>query len=607
MATGNLIFHTGTDWTGGPYEWPITPLPDTILVNASGYIAWETGFGMWGEFPVLMWYPTNGHAAMSLDASETRYNLWFQWTTARGSGIIAVIEEGGNWSLLFIGLPDESPSGWTESGRRTIINYWYTDRVYATNKYVVAKYTASAVDGTYARVKTWANSYRPIFALSSVSVTPDGSVTPAEDPSRKLAFTQQPSSSTPCGDAFAQQPVVEIRDMDDDLIDTATDDVTLFVSDGAGTLAGTATVAAVAGVATFTGLSLDVPGTDKVLAATTEHAAPVDSSTFTITPLFQLMFTQQPSASTASGETFAQQPVIEIRDMDDDLIDTAADDVTLYLKSPLSGDLQGTVMVAAVAGVATFTGLGVDAPVATDGLTSKVLTAYADGAYETDSTAFIITPLFQLVFTTQPSASTVAGSAFAQQPVVEIRDMDDDLIDTATDEVTISLADGDGALSCTLTDEDGNKYEGPLTVAAVAGVATFTGLSIDTAGADKVIAVSAEYAEPEESDTFAITAPQTLAFATQPSASTAAGVAFAQQPAVEIKDNTGSRNTSATDDVTLLLFSAAGTLTGTATVAAVAGLATFSGLAVDAAGSVNTLMAVCDAAESVESDNFEIT
>jgi len=87
-------------------------------------------------------------------------------------------------------------------------------------------------------------------------------------------------------------------------------------------------------------------------------------------------------------------------------------------------------------------------------------------------------------FTTQPSASTAAGAAFAQQPIVTIKDANGTTITTGTDAtatVTISLQTGLGTLA------------GTLTKAAVAGVASFAGLglAIDTAGTDKVLKASA--------------------------------------------------------------------------------------------------------------------
>jgi len=97
-----------------------------------------------------------------------------------------------------------------------------------------------------------------------------------------ISFTTQPSASTAAGVAFAQQPVVTIKDAAGNTITTGTDStavVTVSLYTGLGTLAGTLTKAAVAGVASFAGLALaiDVAGTDKVLKA----SAPTQVGTVT--------------------------------------------------------------------------------------------------------------------------------------------------------------------------------------------------------------------------------------------------------------------------------------------------------------------------------------
>src|SRR5207245_998796 len=84
--------------------------------------------------------------------------------------------------------------------------------------------------------------------------------------------------------------------------------------------------------------------------------------------------------------------------------------------NPSSGTLAGTLTHAAVAGVATFSGLGID----------KVGTGYtltATGAGSTTSAAFNITAgtATQLVFSVQPSTST-AGAAIT--PAVEVTAQD---------------------------------------------------------------------------------------------------------------------------------------------------------------------------------------
>jgi hypothetical protein len=83
-------------------------------------------------------------------------------------------------------------------------------------------------------------------------------------------------------------------------------------------------------------------------------------------------------------------------------------------------------------------------------------------------------PIF-LDFTTEPSASTVAGEPFATQPAVSIFDQYGNPITNSTLEVTLTLQNGTGTIS------------GDVAVNAVNGVATFSGLSINLAGADKAI------------------------------------------------------------------------------------------------------------------------
>jgi autotransporter-associated beta strand protein len=186
----------------------------------------------------------------------------------------------------------------------------------------------------------------------------------------------------------------------------------------------------------------------------------------------------------------------------------------------------------------------------------------------------------KLVFTTQPSASTAAGGAFAPQPVVAIEDQYGNVVTTganATTNVVLTLTTGAGTLG------------GTVSMNAVGGVADFTGkgLNINLVGADKVLTATATLAgtgvvTTTTSPAFAIThaAASQVVFTMQPSASTAAGVAFAQQPVVKIEDPYGNVVTTgadATTNVALTLTTGAGTLGGTVSMNAVAGVADFAG------------------------------
>src|SRR4030043_46242 len=86
----------------------------------------------------------------------------------------------------------------------------------------------------------------------------------------KLAFTTQPSASNTAGVAFDTQPVVTVQDAFGNKV-TSTAAVTLSITPGTGTssavLLGTKTVNALNGVATFSGLSINLPGSGYTLTA----------------------------------------------------------------------------------------------------------------------------------------------------------------------------------------------------------------------------------------------------------------------------------------------------------------------------------------------------
>lgn len=90
---------------------------------------------------------------------------------------------------------------------------------------------------------------------------------------------------------------------------------------------------------------------DNVLAIVSRFGTPAPAPT---TPASLAIRTQPVGA--ASGVALGTQPVIEIRDAQGSLVGTATNTVTASLASG-SGILSGTVAVAAVAGVATFTNL----------------------------------------------------------------------------------------------------------------------------------------------------------------------------------------------------------------------------------------------------------
>ena len=324
-----------------------------------------------------------------------------------------------------------------------------------------------------------------------------------------------------------------------------------------GTLGETLTATASSGVATFSGVTLaGTVGTDYVLRFTSGSLTAAGSANVTVTAgvASQLAITTD-AADAASGAAFETQPVVEIRDAQGNLTDSTAN-VTMTVS--VDGTVVGTATVAAVDGVATFTNVGISGTAAdytltfaSDGLTSDTQTITL-GAGAAD----------ELVLTTD-AAGAASGAAFETQPVVEIRDAEGNLTDS-TANVTMSVS------------VDGTVV-GTATVAAVDGVATFTNVGISGTADDYTLTFVTFASGELDSDTQTITlgagAADELVLTTD-AAGAASGAAFETQPVVEIRDAEGNL-TDSTANVTMTV-SVDGTVVGTATVAAVDGVATFT-------------------------------
>jgi hypothetical protein len=135
---------------------------------------------------------------------------------------------------------------------------------------------------------------------------------------------------------------------------------------------------------------------------------------------------------------------------------------------------------------------------------------------------------------------------------------------------------------------------GTTTVNAVGGLATFDDLTLDKAGVGYTLVFTSPGLIGQTSDTFNITpaAASQLVFTVQPT-NTAAGATIT--PAVEVtaRDAFGNVATGFTGNVTLTIGSnpGGGTLGGTTTVAAAAGVASFATLSINNVGVGYTLVA----------------
>jgi uncharacterized repeat protein (TIGR03803 family) len=210
----------------------------------------------------------------------------------------------------------------------------------------------------------------------------------------------------------------------------------------------------------------------------------------------------------------------------------------------------------------------------------------SSGGTDGDGAIFEVTaagPPTKLVFVQQPISSQTAGSTItsasgsAQPITVDIEDANGNLIANDTSTVTLSVASPSGATFATGS---------TASVAAVGGVATFSNLTLDTAGTYTLTASDTDgttaLTAPTNATQFTITyaTAAKLAFVTQPTTNVAVGANFGPV-VVDIEDQYGNLVTNNASAVTLGINTGGvtgETITGTTTAAAVAGVATFNSI-----------------------------
>ena len=429
----------------------------------------------------------------------------------------------------------------------------------------------------------------------------------------RLVFSVEP------GDAVAGSPMtpavaVTLEDQFGNIASSATNAITLTVgpSDPSGrtaALSGGGPVNAVDGVTTFPGVSLDKIGAGYTVTASGVGLVSAVSGSFDITSgvASQLAFTVQPS-NAGAGVTMSPQVQVTVLDALGNTVTTATDAITLTLATDPSGGtatVTGGGPVNAVNGVATFAGVSLDKA----GVGYTVV-ASAPGLASDVSVPFDIGPAApsRLRFSVQPS-NAVAGAVIVPDVVVQIVDAFGNVV-PETDLMFLSIVAATDPSS-------GSATVSYTPINAVAGVATFSGLSIDVPGVGYQLQAIVDttglqnFAAPDTSVAFNITGgvATQLAFTVQPS-STTAGMTVTPQVQVTVQDALGNAITSSSAAITLALDTdpsgGAATLTGGGPVNAVNGVATFA-VSLDKTASGYTLAASAAGLAPDTSTAFDIT
>ena len=302
------------------------------------------------------------------------------------------------------------------------------------------------------------------------------SVTVDPRPASRLGFVGQPPSGGAAGQPLTPPVRVAVQDDIGRTITVATTTITLGLSDNpaGANLAGTLTVNAIQGVATFTDLRLDRAGSGYTLRASAAPLSPAISAPFSAAagaPV-GLGVTTQP-AGARSGLPLAQPPVVQVRDANGNAASQASVPVTVALVGT-GATLGGTLTVNTNAsGAAAFTNL-----VLTGRAGPYTLLFTAPGLTPATSTIELgAGPATHIAITTQPQSSGQSGASLGQQPGVQLRDADGNAVSQPDVVISAAIGSGAGALGGTTT--------APTNPA---GQAVFTNLLITGAAGDYTLA-----------------------------------------------------------------------------------------------------------------------
>ena len=171
-----------------------------------------------------------------------------------------------------------------------------------------------------------------------------------------VAFSVSPSSAT-AGSSIGSSITVQVLDAQGQVITTDTSNVTLTITTPNGaTLSGTTTVAAVNGVATFSGLSIAKAGAYTLTASDGSLSGTSSSFTISAAAASQVVFTHQPAGTTIET-AITPSVAVSIEDAFGNIISNDSSTVTLTLSSGTFSTGDTTVLTAAASGVASFSNI----------------------------------------------------------------------------------------------------------------------------------------------------------------------------------------------------------------------------------------------------------
>ena len=399
-------------------------------------------------------------------------------------------------------------------------------------------------------------------------------------PASSLVISSVPNEVAPA-ETFTLE--VEVRDTNNELCTRFPQTVNIDIFQGDSTLSGTLQAVSSDGIATFTGISLNLEEIVQIEVTAVSGITPTTTGDILVID------------RVVTGIQIIQEPV-------DAQVGEIAPPITVgYLNAQgnytiPSGNFSMTASILAGTGTLTgddtlnnsnfdvenrlFTFDNLSLDTIQTGVQLEFLSTIDAVDYTDQSAIFdvIAVQATKLIVTVQPTPSNI-NEVFTTNIIVQAQSEAGQLDTAFTGSVTASIASGIATLS------------GTTTQAAVGGVVTFNDLQINNQGT-YTLAFDFGTLEQGVTDSFLVIDPTvtSLNYVVQPSTVRTDGVI---NPAVEVelRNLIGQRVLTSSDNVTIALQDGTGNITGTLTKAAVEGLATFDDINLDTIQNNATLLA----------------
>ena len=564
-ATSGLVTFTGLTFTKtGNFKLKFTSGALPALVSTNPFTVTH------GEAHHLAWVssqPSSGRSAIAF-STQPQFEVQDQWNNPVTSGapttVIATVTSTNAADVLAIA----GSSATADTGSAQVAFSGFALRAKAATYSV--RYTATnankAIDGTYLSTASVAITYGLAHHITA--------------PTTSIAAR--------AGIVFTNQPVVTVRDSAENVVEDST--LTVTVSSSSGSLDGDLSMAAVAGIADFAGKGIKLTGTSGSYTLTYAVASPSAMSTTQPVALTygaaHHLTVATPAAGAVNGVAFTTQPIIEVRDISENVVADVTSTVTVSSSGSVLSGTPGLTK-SAVGGVATFN----NALKLTGSTGTYTLTYSIDSPVPLSiSQPITVTPgaATQLVFKTQ-AAGFANRTDFSVQPEIYVQDASGNTLTTSSAPVTASISGAD--------------LTGTVTVNAVNGVASFTGLGKYGQVGDKTLTFTSGSLDTAR-QTFELTHGVATQLVKTSSASAVRAGQTLTDTVIEIRDQDGNPVTTGDGSTASVEASAARTTGGTSatlvdggvvapqvalTRTATAGIVTFSGLRLEGIQGAHTL------------------